>query len=245
LFDFFTTHEFTRSWFTAQIPPSYVPAPSPLFSKGDVDQSGLVEPNDFLLVLNHFGNIESSNSSYFEPVKDGKTNMFDIAWVIKDWFLQMASPQPTESPMESPSPTPTQSPDESPSPGPTESPLPSPTESPVPSPSPTDSPSPVPSPSDEVPTVVITNPEDGSIILRNSNQNITADATDDIGVDQVVFVITETSRGQIFTCTDNEIPHECEWLVPGKPNVVYIIEAIAYDVSGNTAIDSVSVTSSE
>jgi hypothetical protein len=244
LFDYFTQHEFTKPWFTLHVTPSFEPAPSGLYRKGDVDQSGLVDEKDFSLLLNDFGSTESSISSYFEPVTDEKTNMFDIAWVVRDWLLQMASPTPTGSPMETPIPTPTESPEASPSPGPTASPLPSPTESPVPSPSPTDSPTPTPSPSDDPPTVVITSPQNSSVILRNSNLTIIADATDDIGVNEVVFVISESSRGQIFSCTDNEAPYECAWFVPGKPNVEYVIEAIAYDSSGHTSVNSVTVISS-
>ncbi len=98
-------------------------------------------------------------------------------------------------------------------------------------------PTPTPIPDTIAPTVAITNPTDGSTVKRGSTVTITATASDNVGVTQVVFT---TSNGA--SCTDTTAPYSCSWSVPGKRNVTYTLTAKAYDAAGNTASSSVTVT---
>jgi hypothetical protein len=86
-------------------------------------------------------------------------------------------------------------------------------------------------------TVSITFPEDGSCVQKNSSVIITADASDNVGVTKVEFLINNRLK-----CADTVSPYVCKWKVLGKPGVIYNLSAIAYDEAGNTASYSIQVT---
>lgn len=115
---------------------------------------------------------------------------------------------------------------------------------PTPTPSPSIVPTPVPTPSPASsdttqPTVSLTTPANGATLTRNSTANITADASDNIGVVKVEFLV----NGAV-TCTDTTASYSCSWKVPGKPNASYTLTAKAYDSAGNSSSAVVSVNSS-
>ena len=86
------------------------------------------------------------------------------------------------------------------------------------------------------PTVSITAPVNGAIVARNFPILIQANATDNVAVAKVEFLV----NGAVV-CTDTTSAYSCNWKTPGKPNANYTISAKAYDTSGNTANVSVSV----
>jgi len=107
----------------------------------------------------------------------------------------------------------------------------------TPTPSPTRAPAPTPTLDTTPPSVSITYPINGGIVNRNSTVNITASATDNIGVLKVEFSING-----ILWCTDVTTPYNCSWRVPAKRNASYTIRAKAYDLTENTAIQNITVT---
>lgn len=123
-------------------------------------------------------------------------------------------------------------------------PTPSPTASPTPSPSstpaPTASPSPTPSPSGDniSPTVLITNPIDGSLVRAGRTITIRASASDNVGVTKVVFSV----NGSLLF-TDTLAPYRVYWTVPNQVGVPYTISAQAFDAAGNSSTNNVVVTS--
>jgi len=108
-----------------------------------------------------------------------------------------------------------------------------PTPTRVPSPTPTSGPRDI-----TPPTVSITSPADGATVIRKSKVTITATAADDMSVQRVDFSI-----GGKRKCSDSSTPYTCLWTVPNKPNTTYVLQATAYDNSGNSSSATVSVTS--
>lgn len=101
-------------------------------------------------------------------------------------------------------------------------------------------PTPTAAPSDTIlPTVSITSPTDGSTINRKGAVTITANATDNIGIDHVTFTVAGIAS------TDYTAPYTYKWSVAGKPNATYTITATAYDAFGNSALNAVRVTTSK
>lgn len=97
------------------------------------------------------------------------------------------------------------------------------------------SPNPTPStptstpPSDTTPpSVSITNPLNGTTIIKKSTVSITANASDNMGVIKVEFYINSK-----LTCTDTSIPYFCSWKVPAVNNKAYKLQAKAYDAANN------------
>ncbi len=84
----------------------------------------------------------------------------------------------------------------------------------------------------------ITSPADGEEITRNTRFTITADASDNIGVTKVEFLLDKK-----HTCTDTEAPYTCNYRLVGKPNKTYTIQATAYDAAGNFSYHQISVVS--
>ena len=76
------------------------------------------------------------------------------------------------------------------------------------------------------PAVSISNPMNN--VPRKSTVTITASATDNVDVTKVEFYVDN-----VLTCIDTTESFTCEWKVPAKPRVTYVLEAIAYDTSGN------------
>lgn len=127
-----------------------------------------------------------------------------------------STPTPTNI---QPSPTPTAIPTVTPVPG---SPTPIPTVGPI----------------DTIkPTISITNPLNGSIVARRSTVTISANATDDMGIDHVTFSV----GGNVST--DYAAPYSYSWSVGGKPNSRYTITATAFDAANNSSSQTITVTS--
>lgn len=121
---------------------------------------------------------------------------------------------------------------------PTSTPYPTPT---VTQPTPTATiPTPTPVTFDTVsPTVSITYPANGSTIQRNSTLTLSANASDNVGVSSVEFLVNGS-----LVCTDSSSPYSCGWKVSGKPKATYTITVRAYDAMGNTDSSAIRVTSS-
>lgn len=105
---------------------------------------------------------------------------------------------------------------------------------------PTNTPSPTitPTPSDATsPSISITNPINGSTVKRGRYATITASASDNVGINRVVFLINNS-----IICTDYSSSYTCSWKVPSKRNASYSISAIAYDAAGNSANSQIQVT---
>ena len=98
-----------------------------------------------------------------------------------------------------------------------------PTNAPTSTPVPTSTPTPVPS-DNTAPTVSITNPLNGSTVAVRSTVNISANASDSIGVTRVEFYI-----GGKLTCYDTIPAYTCTWKVPSAKNKKYTIIAKALD----------------
>lgn len=140
----------------------------------------------------------------------------------------------TLNPVATPTPTPTESP------SPTPSPTPTPTPTPTLPPTPTPTVAPTATPIDTVPpTVNITSPTNGAIVPKGLPILIQATATDNVGVTRVEFLAAGKVR-----CTDTVAPYECSWTLPTNPNVVYILQAKAYDARNNMGTNQISITSS-
>lgn len=107
-----------------------------------------------------------------------------------------------------------------------------------PSPSPVTSTTPQPSTVSELtsPTVSITSPSNSTTISRNTNFTISANASDNVGVAKVEFLVNGSLK-----CSDTSSPYSCITKVGGKPGASHTLTAKAYDKSGNSAVSSVSV----
>lgn len=127
-------------------------------------------------------------------------------------------------------------------PTPTATPTPTvtPTSTPTPTVTPTPSATPTPTPIDTTPPVVnITTPANGAIVPRFSNVTISATATDNAAVAKVEFYISGTLKA-----TRTTSPYTYVWHTPGFHNHPYTITVKAYDSSGNTATQTITVTTS-
>jgi hypothetical protein len=118
-----------------------------------------------------------------------------------------------------------------------------PTDIPTPSIAPTVIPTGIPTntsiPTDTTkPSVSITSPINGSVVATNSILTISANASDNIGVTKVVFVVNGTTK-----CTDTTVPYTCNFKVPGNKGAVYAIQANAYDAANNIGQHAITVTS--
>ncbi len=88
------------------------------------------------------------------------------------------------------------------------------------------------------PAVSITSPLNNSLVSRSTTVNIQATASDLSGILKVEFTVNGALK-----CTDTSAPYSCAWAVPGSKNIIYTLQAKAYDGVGNTASSSVKVTS--
>lgn len=112
-------------------------------------------------------------------------------------------------------------------------PTPSPTPTPTPTPSPTPSPTPIPAP-----VVSITYPLNGAAVKRGASVNITASASDVLGISKVEFYVNNSLK-----CNDSTAAYTCSWGVPKGSKTTYTITAKAYSISGLTGQSSVVVNS--
>jgi hypothetical protein len=90
---------------------------------------------------------------------------------------------------------------------------------------------------DEPPSVSITNPADGATV--NGTFNITANASDDVGVDQVEFFV---DGGSIGIDTNGADGWSIAWNSTSVTDGAHTISATATDTTFQTASDSVGVT---
>jgi hypothetical protein len=112
----------------------------------------------------------------------------------------------------------------------------------TPTPSPTNALTPTPTlvPDTTSPTVNITNPLNGSTVKHRTTVTITASASDNVGVSKVEFSVNNS-----LLCTDTTTPYTCAWSVSAKRGLTYTITAKVYDEAGNSAINSITVKSSQ
>ena len=87
------------------------------------------------------------------------------------------------------------------------------------------------------PTVAITSPANGAIVVRKAQVAINATASDNVGVTRVEFLVNGALQ-----CTDTAAPYSCSWRVPNPMNKTYQLQARAFDAAGNSATATVSVT---
>jgi len=88
------------------------------------------------------------------------------------------------------------------------------------------------------PTVAITSPANGSSVSKGTTVTISATASDNRGVQKVLFYVNN-----VLKCTDTTSPYSCKWPVPSQKGVQYTLKATAYDTSNNTASATSVVTS--
>ncbi len=88
------------------------------------------------------------------------------------------------------------------------------------------------------PTVAITNPANNAIVARKANITITANASDNVGVTRVEFLVNGNLQ-----CTDTVAPYTCGWRVPNPPNKTYQLQARAFDLAGNVGTATIQVRS--
>lgn len=89
-----------------------------------------------------------------------------------------------------------------------------------------------------MPTVSLTAPQTGSTVITGGIVTVSASASDNVGVERVVLKANATQ-----ICSDNTVPYSCSWRVPTLSGVTYTISATAIDKAGNSASDTITVTS--
>lgn len=87
---------------------------------------------------------------------------------------------------------------------------------------------PPPPPDLIAPTVILTNPVDGSVVARRSTITLHAEASDNVAVARVMFLVNGTTVSD-----DGTPPWEYAWRVPAAPNKTYRLQALALDSAGN------------
>lgn len=86
------------------------------------------------------------------------------------------------------------------------------------------------------PSVSITNPANNALVPRKANVTITANASDNVGVTRVEFLVNGALQ-----CTDTSAPYSCSWRTPAAPNKTFTLQARAFDQAGNSATAAVTV----
>ena len=86
-------------------------------------------------------------------------------------------------------------------------------------------------------TVAITSPTNGGTVPRNQKVTISAKATDSTAITQVQFYVNSSLLG-----TATAAPYSYPWKVPGKNGASYKIQARAYDATGKSAAQTITVT---
>ncbi len=101
-------------------------------------------------------------------------------------------------------------------------------------------PPPPPPPDDTTaPTVSLDSPVSGNI-AKASTVNITATASDNVGVTQVVLYVNGTA-----ICSDSTAAYSCPWKVPNSPKKTYQLQAKAYDAKGNVGSSNIVTVTSQ
>lgn len=91
----------------------------------------------------------------------------------------------------------------------------------------------------EPPVVTITWPSDGEIIEKGSTFTVEAEATDNVGVTDLVFRLNGQTK-----CVDSTAPYTCQMTIDHTPDVAYEIMVTAFDAANNSASASVTFFSS-
>lgn len=94
------------------------------------------------------------------------------------------------------------------------------------------------------PTVSITNPINKARISPGTSLSITASASDNLGIQYVDIFVSRVNQitgnkqtlERIHQCALYASPYVCDWTVPSKKNISYLIQAVAYDTFGNSTI---------
>jgi chitinase len=84
------------------------------------------------------------------------------------------------------------------------------------------------------PTIAITSPANGSTVPRKGTVVIQANASDNVGVMSVTFML----NGNLL-CSDSTAPYSCSWDVPAPPGRTYRLQATAVDAAGNEGISPI------
>lgn len=84
------------------------------------------------------------------------------------------------------------------------------------------------------PTVTLTFPANSAMVVRRSTVTIQAQASDNVGVQQVQITV----NGQAL-CTDMTTPYQCFWMVPAANHRNYDLVAIARDAAGNVTSSAI------
>lgn len=170
--------------------------------------------------LTAFDNFEKTSKPYgFTKITINETSLQGTfvrtgAATFSDSFsitaLASSTPAPTPTPAPKPTPTPT------------------PTPSPKPTPTPTPKPTPVNTPDTTKPTVRLTAPANGETV--GGPYELTAEATDNIGVARVDFLLDGT-----IIASDSSLPYSYLWDTFGSALGTHTIQVRAYDAKGNMA----------
>ncbi|MBN1280218.1 MAG: hypothetical protein JXA00_01065 [Candidatus Thermoplasmatota archaeon] len=84
------------------------------------------------------------------------------------------------------------------------------------------------------PQITMTNPANGDIV--SGTITISADVTDNVGVDRVEFLVDDVLRG-----TDTSSPYECLWDSTDVENGMHVLRITACDTSNNQVSEELSV----
>jgi parallel beta-helix repeat protein len=132
------------------------------------------------------------------------------------------------------SPTPTATPAPSATPAPAMTPTPTATPIATPAPDATPVPTAAPVADNTAPTVRITSPTNGAVVLRKSSVTITAEASDNVGVVKVEFYVNGSLR-----YTDTSSAYSFTWTVPKGIGKTFNLKARAYDAVGNSKVSPI------
>jgi hypothetical protein len=89
------------------------------------------------------------------------------------------------------------------------------------------------------PTTSIFNPAAGSVFPRRATINITATASDNVGISRVEFYVNG-----VLKCTDTTAQYDCSYTMPnGKGNIS--LQSKAYDAAGNVGVSGVVIISTK
>ncbi len=87
------------------------------------------------------------------------------------------------------------------------------------------------------PVVSITQPTNGSSVVRKTKATIQATASDNVGVTRVEFYLNG-----VLKCSATVAPYACQWQVPAAnpaSGKAYSLQAKAYDARGNVGSSSI------
>jgi Bacterial Ig domain len=87
------------------------------------------------------------------------------------------------------------------------------------------------------PVIEIASPSDGGTFVRGGTVDLTATASDAVGVTRVVFEVNGAVK-----CTLTGPRWTCQWTAPKGKTTTYTIVATAFDAAGNSSSHRISVT---